>query len=135
MLLKIFMLALIILIVGCSEKQEYKAAVLRQLQYEKDVNDYKIDHEKMADCIVSGSSKKMEGYLDFDPVRSAEYKKYTKMIDLNKAVNIQEELIQLRKEFGDGSGLASAHANYSESLIDCMSILMADSESYTITNK
>lgn len=123
-LLSLIMLAL----VGCADKNEYEQAIVEQMQLEKDIKDYKIDPVVMAKCVVSKSSEKMPGLLPFDPQRAATYKNYVKMLQLSKSADPKKALDELRVDFGSPKGLADAHANYAESVMECMSGLVTSEE-------
>ncbi|MGD7037210.1 hypothetical protein [Methylotuvimicrobium buryatense] len=116
------------MLVACSEKTEYEQAVLEDMRQEKDVKDYKLSPETMARCVVDLSSHNMPGVLAFDPNRRAAYRSYTKMLTLSKAENPEEVLNELRNEFGSPKDLADAHANYTESMMNCFASLIMTTE-------
>lgn len=123
------LLSLIMLgLVGCAEKNEYEQAIVEQMQLEKDIKDYKIEPVEMAKCVVSKSSEKMPGLLPFDPQRVGAYRNYVKMLQLNKSADPKKTLDELRVDFGSPKGLADAHANYAESVMECMSGLVTSEE-------
>lgn len=122
----IVLVSAFVCITGCGDRERYREAVLAQLKQEKDINDYKIEHNKMADCILAETSKNMKGVLDFDPIRVSEYQKYTKLLNLKTTPDPQKTLKELREEFGGAQDLANANANFSESLFECMSALVTD---------
>ncbi|QWF70629.1 hypothetical protein KEF85_15090 [Methylomonas paludis] len=113
---------------ACSEKKEYEQAVLEQMQQDKDINDYKIDTATMTDCVVSTSSAKMPGVILIDPTRLQAYKNYTKMLKLNSSPDPKKILEELRTDFGSAKDLAEAHANYTESVVNCVSGLVTGTE-------
>lgn len=115
-------------LVGCAEKQEYEQAVLEQMKVEKDLKDYNIEPEKMTECVVATSSKKMPGLFVLDPERLTAYKNYAKMIELNKSSDPKKTLDELRTSFGSPRGLADAHSNYTESVVECVSGLVTSTE-------
>lgn len=120
-------LALIVL-AGCAEKQEYEQAVLEQMKVEKDLKDYKIEPERMTDCVVETTSSKMPGMLPFDPQRAAAYKNYTKMLNLTGSPDPKKTLEELRTDFGSPKDLADAHSNYTESFMECIQGLVTSTE-------
>lgn len=124
----------IAILAGCSEKAEYEQAVLQQMQKEKDIKDYNIEPEKMVECVVVTSSKDMPGMVPIDPQRKQAYKNYTKMLRLNEAEDPKKMLEELRNDFGSPKALAEAHANYAESVVECMSGLVTGTEE-AIKNK
>ncbi|MBS4053108.1 MAG: hypothetical protein KGZ69_18170 [Methylomonas sp.] len=124
----------IAILAGCSEKTEYEQAVLQQMQKEKDIKDYNIEPEKMVECVVVTSSKDMPGMVPIDPQRKQAYKNYTKMLRLNEAEDPKKMLEELRNDFGSPKALAEAHANYAESVVECMSGLVTGTEE-AIKNK
>ncbi|MCQ8129321.1 hypothetical protein [Methylomonas rivi] len=124
----------IAILAGCSEKAEYEQAVLQQMQKEKDIKDYNIEPEKMVECVVVTSSKDMPGMVPIDPQRKQAYINYTKMLRLNEAEDPKKMLEELRNDFGSPKALAEAHANYAESVVECMSGLVTGTEE-AIKNK
>lgn len=125
---RVLFVALAVSLFGCAEKDEYRQAVLEQMTNEQDIKDYKINPEIMADCVVETSSKKMPGLLPIDPERRQAYKNYVRMIQLNKSEEPKALLDELRTVFGSPKGLADAHANYSESVVECVSGLVTNEE-------
>jgi PBP1b-binding outer membrane lipoprotein LpoB len=114
--------------VGCAEKGEYEAAVLEEMKKEQEVKDYHIDPETMADCVVDTTTQNMPGFADFDPKRRSAYKNYTKMLTLMKSADPKKTLDELRKDFGSPKALADAHNNFTESMMNCYSAIMVQSE-------
>ncbi|EIC29632.1 hypothetical protein [Methylomicrobium album] len=117
-----------LLAVGCAEKGEYEAAVLEEIKKEQEVKDYHIDPEKMTDCVVDTTTQHMPGFAEFDPERRTAYKNYTKMLTLMKSADPKKTLDELRKDFGSPKALADAHNNFTESLMNCYSAIMIQSE-------
>jgi hypothetical protein len=115
-------------VTGCAERSEYEAAVLEEMKKEQDVKDYKIDPEKMAQCVIDTTTKDMPGYFEFDPDRRTAYKNYTKMLTLMKSSDPKKTLDELRKDFGSPKALADAHNNFTESMMNCYSAIMIRSE-------
>lgn len=113
---------------ACAEKSEYEAAVLEEMKQEQDVKDYHIDPELMAKCVIDTTTEKMPGFFGLDPYRRQTYKHYTKMLTLAKSEDPQKTLDELRKDFGSPKGLADAHSNFTESMMNCYSAIMARSE-------
>lgn len=118
----------IMALAGCSEKTEYEQAVLDQMRKEKDIKDYNIDPEEMVQCVVMTSSKEMPGLIPIDPQRKQAYINYTRMLKLNESQDPKKTLEELRKDFGSPKALAEAHANYAESVVECMSGLVTGTE-------
>lgn len=118
----------ITILTGCSEKTEYEQAVLEQMQKEKDIKDYNIDPEEMVQCVVMTSSKDMPGMIPIDPQRKQAYINYTRMLKLTESSDPKKTLEELRKDFGSPKTLADAHANYAESVVECMSGLVTGTE-------
>jgi hypothetical protein len=125
---RLLILSGLLVLLGCSEKQEYERIVLEQMKSDKDVKDYHIAPEEMSKCVVETSSSKMSGLMALDPQRKEAYKNYSKMIELNKAEDPAKTLAELRTAFGSPKALAEAHANYAESIVDCMSGLVTSTE-------
>jgi hypothetical protein len=72
--------------------------------------------------VVQTSSKNMSGLLPFDPARRQAYKNYSKMLRLNESEDPQKTMTELRK------ALAEAHANFAESVLECMSGVVTNKE-------
>jgi hypothetical protein len=117
-----------IMLSACAEKEQYEQAVLAQLKSDQDVKDYKIDPERMADCVVDTSSRNMPGVIPADSERKKAYIAYTKMLTLTKSKNPQQVMDELRKEFGSAQGLASAHSNFTDSILSCQTALISENE-------
>lgn len=132
---KTIIISLMIIISGCSEKQEYEQIVLEQMKIEKDINDYKIDPAVMTKCVVETTAEKMPGIMPLDPYRRDTYRKYSKMLLLSSSNDPKKTLEELRVEFGSAKKLADAHANYTESVVSCMSDLVSRTESSTIADE
>ncbi|NYT46672.1 MAG: hypothetical protein H0A75_02410 [Candidatus Methanofishera endochildressiae] len=115
-----------LILIACSEQQQYKETVLEQITNDPDIQSYHLDPQSIADCIVDLSSKKMAGIVPFDPMRKVAYKGYAKMIAVKKSEKPEEVLAELRESFGSAQGLADAHRNYSKSYLECIS---------TVTNR
>lgn len=125
---KVLILMTAVMLVGCAEKAEYEQAVLQQVERDKDIKDYNIDPKIMVDCVVQTSSKDMPGLVPFDPERSKAYKNYSKMLKLNETEDPKKTMDELREAFGTPKGLADAHANYAESVVECISGLVTNEE-------
>lgn len=113
---------------ACSEKAAFKEAVRAKMQDDSDIKDYKIDPERMADCVVDTASQNMPGIFGGDPERLKAYVAYTKMLNLPKAAEPQKSLEELRNDFGSAKGLAEANRNFSESLLMCQTALANEGE-------
>lgn len=116
------------LLSACAEKNQYKEAVLAQLQGDQDLKDYKIKPERMADCVVETSSRNMPGIAELDPERKKAYIAYAKMINLTKSKSPQQVMEELRAEFGSAQELSYAHGNYTESILSCQTALISEGE-------
>ncbi len=125
---KSLLVIVILVLSGCSEKQEYEKAILEQMKVEKDIKDYKISPEDMTECVVATSSKDMPGLIPIDPERRQAYKNYIKMLELNTSADPKKTLEELRAEFGSAKALADAHTNYAESVVECVSGLVTGTE-------
>jgi hypothetical protein len=123
-----------LLLTACADKNQYEQAVLEQMQKEQDIKDYKLAPEDMTKCVVAQTSEKMPGIFPFDPTRLTAYRNYTKMLSLNtpkdpKATTDQKTVMdQLRTDFGSPEELAKAHSNYTESVVECYSVVISKSE-------
>jgi hypothetical protein len=82
----------------------------------------------MAKCIVDTTANNMPGIFAFDPTRLTAYRNYTKMLTLSKAADPKKTLEELRTDFGSAKGLSEAHSNYSESVMECYSAMISESE-------
>ena len=127
---KILLLSLsTLLLTACADRNEYEKAVTEQMEKESEVKDYKIVPEDIAKCVVEKSSKKMHGVFPLDPTRLLAYRNYTKKLTLANSADPKKTLDELRTDFGSAKDLAEAHTNYTESLMECYSIVIAESES------
>jgi len=117
-----------LLLSACAEKNQYEQAVLAQMQKEKDIKDYKIEPEHMAKCVVDMTSENMPGFFPADPNRMTAYRNYAKMLTLNESKDPKKTLEELRTDFGSAKALAEAHSNYTESLMNCISAVVMESE-------
>lgn len=122
------------LLTACAEKDQYQAAVLahiqkeKKLQEEQHLKDYKIEPERLAQCVVDTSAAKMPGVFAYDPARLTAYRNYTKMLTLTSSADPKKMLEELRTDFGSAKGLTEANANFTESLLDCYSAMISESE-------
>ena len=113
---------------ACADKQQYEDAVLTQMQTEQDLKDYKIDPEQMVKCVVDLSSKNMPGSFAYDPARLTAYQNYANMLSMSTTKDKQKKLEELRSLFGSPRELAKAHANYTESVMNCIASIIMKSE-------
>ena len=113
---------------ACADKNNFEQAVLAEMQNEQDLKDYKIDPERMMKCVVELSSKKMPGMFPVDPERMTAYQNYTKMLSMSSTEDKQKKLEELRSLFGSPRELASAHSNYTESVMNCLASIIMESE-------
>lgn len=116
------------ILAGCAEKNEYQNAVLEQMKVDKDIKDYGLSPETMTSCVVGKSSDNMPGVVFLDPSRREAYRNYAKMLGLSGSKDPQKTLEELRKTFGSPKSLADAHSNYVESVMECMSDLVTNTE-------
>ena len=126
---KLLLISLSVLILpACADKNQYEQAVLEQMQKEADIKDYKITPEYMTKCVVDTTTSNMPGIFAFDPKRLMAYRNYTKMLNLTKSADPKKTLEELRTDFGSAKDLAEAHTNYTESLMECYSAVISESE-------
>lgn len=128
---KLLLLSIAILTLsGCSDKNNYEAAVLTDLKREatKDPKDYNVDPEKMATCIVKISSENMRGLFEFDPERLMAYRNYAKMLSVPQAADPKKTMEELRNDFGSAQELSAARSNYIESQMECLATFVASSD-------
>jgi hypothetical protein len=129
---KILLLSLSVLFLsGCSDKNNYEAAVLAEL--ERDAKnagekDYKIPNEKMAECIVEATSQNMHGIFALDPERLMAYRHYTKMLTVAQSPDPKKTMEELRNDFGSVKELVAARSNYVESHMECESSFVVNTE-------
>lgn len=120
-----------LLLPGCSDKNNYEAAILAELergQKTQGSRDYNVPPDKMAACIVEASSKNMSGLFAFDPARLTAYRNYTKMLTLTQSPDPKKTLEELRNDFGSAKELNEARSNYTESELDCLALFVAHEE-------
>ena len=126
---KLLLISLCVLLLpACADKKQYEQAVLEQMQKEADIKDYKITPEYMTKCVVDTTAQNMPGIFAFDPKRLMAYRNYTKMLNLTKSADPKKTLEELRTDFGSAKDLAEAHTNYTESLMECYSAVISESE-------
>jgi len=113
---------------ACADKNQYEQAVLEQMQKEQDIKDYKITPEYMTKCVVEKTAQNMPGIFPFDPKRLMAYRNYTKMLTLANSADPKKTLEELRADFGSAKDLADAHTNYTESLVECYTAVISESE-------
>ena len=122
------------LLAGCSDQQNYKQAVLQRIQQDQEaqkelnIKDYAIDIERLAGCVVDTSAKNMHGIFPLDPTRMMEYRHYTKLLTFTKAEDPKKAVEELRTEFGSPKEVAEANANFTESMLECYSAMISDTE-------
>lgn len=124
--------AVALLLTGCSDKNNYTAAVLAELERDQKTEgakDYNVPADKMADCIVDASSKNMAGVFAFDPARLTAYRNYTKMLTLTQSADPKKTLDELREAFGSAKKLMEARSNYTESELECLTLFVANTGS------
>ena len=117
-----------LLLPACADKNQYEQAVLEQMQKEADIKDYKITPEYMTKCVVDTTSQNMPGIFALDPTRLTAYRNYAKMLTLTQSTDPKKTLEELRTDFGSAKDLAEAHTNYTESLMECYSAVISESE-------
>jgi hypothetical protein len=126
---KILLLSLAALLLpACADKNQYEQAVLEQMKKEGDIKDYKITPEYMAKCVVDTTAQNMPGLFPFDPARLTAYRNYTKMLTLTESEDPRKVLEELRTDFGSSKALTEARTNYTESLMDCYTAVISESE-------
>ena len=82
----------------------------------------------MTKCVVDTTSQNMPGIFALDPTRLTAYRNYAKMLTLAQAADPKKTLEELRTDFGSAKDLAEAHTNYTESLMECYSAVISESE-------
>jgi hypothetical protein len=117
-----------LLLSACADKKQYEQAVLEDMKKEKDIQDYKIDPEYMAKCVVDTTANNMPGLFEFDPKRMTAYRNYAKMLTLSKSDDPKKTMEDLRKEFGGPKEFSDAHSNYTESYMACYTAVLAETE-------
>lgn len=117
-----------VLLTACADKQQYEQVVLEQMQKEQDIKDYKLSPEDMTKCVVAQTAERMPGVFPLDPTRLTAYRNYARMLSTAVPKDPKTEMEQLRADFGSPQALAEAHANYTESLVECYSVVISKSE-------
>lgn len=132
---KILLIALSVsLLSACADKDQYQQAVMaqiqkeRELQKEQNLKDYPVAPDYLAKCVVDTSSKNMHGLFPFDPERIKAYRNYTKMLTLSSSKDPKKTLEELRTDFGSAKDLAEANSNYTESMLECYSAVISETE-------
>ncbi len=129
MKIKLLTLLLSLFLVACADKRQYEEVVLEEMKKEQDVKDYKIDPAHMAKCVIDTTYQRMPGLFAFDPDRLQAYRNYAKMLKMSLAKDPQKTLEELRKDFGSPQELANAHSVYTESIMDCYTAILHESDS------
>jgi hypothetical protein len=128
MKIKLLVVLLSLFLVACADKNKYEQVVLEEMKKEQDVKDYKIDPAYMAKCVIDTTYKRMPGFFAFDPDRLQAYRNYAKMLSMSLAKDPQKTLTELRKDFGSPEELAKAHLVYTESMMDCYTAILHESD-------
>lgn len=115
---------------GCSfeEKNQFEQAVLEQMQEDPDLKDYKIDPERMTKCVVDVTSKKMPGWFPWDPKRGPYYIGYSKLISVSKSEDPKKAIEEATEIFGSAKEVMQARMNYSQSVMDCLTSMVLETE-------
>ncbi len=82
----------------------------------------------MAKCVVETTAQNMPGVFPLDPNRLTAYRNYAKMLKLPSSADPKKAMEELRNDFGSAQALSDAHNNYSESLMECYSAVISESE-------
>lgn len=118
-----------LLLTACSdEKKQFEQAVLQRMQTDKDIKDYRMDPETVSRCVVDLTSQHMPGFFSFDPRRKPFYVGYSKMLELEHSKDPKAVLQELQTLFGSGKGVADAHQNYSDSVMQCIESLVSKAQ-------
>jgi PBP1b-binding outer membrane lipoprotein LpoB len=117
-----------LLLTACADKNQYEQAVLEQMQKDSDIKDFKITPEYMTKCVVDTTSQNMPGLFAFDPNRMTAYRNYTKMLTLAQSTDPKKTIEELHTDFGSAKSFAEARTNYTESLMECYSAVISESE-------
>ena len=124
----------VLILSACEDRNHYQEAVLahvqkeQQLQKEHKLKDYAVDPEYLAKCVVDTTSNRMPGWFMFDPDRLMAYRNYTKMLNAATSADPKKTLEELRNDFGSAKGLTEAHANFTESMVDCYTAVLGTGE-------
>lgn len=124
----LILLCAVLSLTACADKNQYEQAVLEQMKKEQDIKDYKIAPEEMTKCVVAQTTEKMPGIFAFDPNRLMAYRNYARMLSTAVPKDTKTEMDELRKDFGSAQALAEAHANYTESVVECYSVVVSKTE-------
>lgn len=125
---KLLILLLSLFVVACADKEHYEQVVLEEMKKEQDVKDYKIDPEYMAKCVIDTTYQRMPGLFAFDPNRLQAYRSYAKMLTVTKEKDPKKAFDDLKKEFGNSQEISKAHTLYTESVMDCYTAILHESE-------
>ena len=113
---------------GIEEKNQFEQAVLEQMQADQDIKDYKIDPERMTRCVVDLTSRNMPGLFFLDPKRTPYYVGYSKLISLTQSDDPKKRLEEVKQVFGSGKEVMQAKINYSESVFECVTALVSETD-------
>jgi hypothetical protein len=121
-----------LLITACADKEQYEQAVMEQVKKEQEgegTKAYKIDQERMTQCVVETTSKHMPGAFSLDPDRLTAYRNYTKMLTLPQSKDPKKTMEELQKDFGSPKALGEAHSNFADAMMNCYSAMEIETES------
>jgi hypothetical protein len=125
---RLSLLLLTLFLFSCADKNQYEAAILAEMQKEKDLTDYKIAPEKMTECVIELTAQEMPGLFAFDPMRMQAYRNYTTMLTLTQTKDPKKTLAELIQQFGSAKELMKARVNYSENIGNCLASLIMKTE-------
>ena len=117
-----------LLLAACAEKNQFEETVLKQMQAEQDIKDYKLDPEEMTSCIMDLTAKKMPGIFPYDPRRKPYYTGLSKLISVKDSEYPQKTLQEGQEAFASKKEAMQAMMNYSQAVMDCIATLLNKQE-------
>ena len=93
-----------------------------------DLKDYKIEPERMTQCVVDLTSSNMPGLFFGDPRRAPYYVGYSKLISLTQSDDPKKAIEEVKEIFGSGKEVMQAKMNYSKSVVECMTALVSETD-------
>ena len=117
-----------LLLAACAEKNQFEETVLKQMQAEQDIKDYKLDPEEMTSCIMDLTAKKLPGFFPYDPRRKTYYLGLSKLISVHNSEYPQKTLQEGQEAFPSKKEAMQAMMNYSQAVMDCIASLLNKQE-------
>lgn len=122
----IFMVFALLILGACSqEKANFEAALTAQLKDDKDLADYDLDAENIAECVVEQVASRLPGF-SWSPKNDVYYHAYTRFVSSKDDVNeVQSALAEGKEVFGSKKKARVAAGDVSNHVMHCMGIAIS----------